>query len=875
MLRLAFALLLAPALAAQATEEQQIAKQLFSKRLVDVIRSVHAALPKFDACLAELDEIEGFIAELEPGFRSKAALAVDVRRAEIHLLAGRDDVSARILEQARDAAREADAWDGRYRAIANVLAWQAAPVWFDSVWDEEREAMRAAEGAARTAHDTAEDDRKRTQKLRELAPLVVMRLNYELQERATQRVAERELRALAEQLPALDDWRHKAYAVLVWHFVLQRDYDRANTYLDELPQDLGRYPRARVALRRHDFERAMQEGEVLALADARYEQLVGDVLWEQDEFVKARIRYRAALDAKLDPLDKIVVLRGLVDCSLRLWHEKQRARDLEVAEQHLDEAERLCAEAPGLRHVAAEAFQLTVARGHLAEARGDVVAALGLYEKAIAMAESIRGEIGFDVFGGTFLATDDLDAVEGVLRTHQAASEDAFRALAAIEANSARTLLNWSAAPPTIRDREAARRLARAVHELAVHTSADGLAEKLDDLEAERIQLEARGGDVARSLNADAIAAHTREWGECVFLWYWLGREQSGPSPQCWVAWAQDGESGVVPLGSRDESLARFGAAVRAVTDPRSDPAVALERAADWFLPDPVRARIASSARVVICPDVVLGRLPFEALPVDGTPLGVRVGVERTPSLSVRRALASRGATGSGAAVLYAVEGVESIEASLELDPLEFSPREGAMVVVAYGDADEMRGADASRDALGRTLRSSAYDVVHVSAHAVFDPRVLTDSFFLLADGVASIASLTEHPLNGALVVMSACSSATGSRRLGEGEIGLLGWPCAAGARGAVAALRPVNQQATMDLMAQFHAICAEGVDEVEAMREARAILAAAPNYAHPHYWSGFGVFSAPAVPTPRFPWAILGAIAVCFGVVWLARRRD
>jgi CHAT domain-containing protein len=167
--------------------------------------------------------------------------------------------------------------------------------------------------------------------------------------------------------------------------------------------------------------------------------------------------------------------------------------------------------------------------------------------------------------------------------------------------------------------------------------------------------------------------------------------------------------------------------------------------------------------------------------------------------------------------------------------------------------------------------------VVHVSAHAIANPLVPTRSLLLLADGAMSVASLATVPLRGALLVLSACSSASGEARSGEGEIGLLGWPYAAGARGAVAALWSVNQQATMDLMGQFHAIRAEGYDEVEAMRAARATLASSANYAHPFYWAGFGVFSAPrtTVPTPRPRWEWLVAALLALGsiaAIWFRR---
>src|SRR5690606_26344713 len=200
-------------------------------------------------------------------------------------------------------------------------------------------------------------------------------------------------------------------------------------------------------------------------------------------------------------------------------------------------------------------------------------------------------------------------------------------------------------------------------------------------------------------------------------------------------------------------------------------------------------------------------RLPFEALRCAGEPLGMRVPVERAASLSVRARLAARPRRGDGCAVVHSVVAPD-LEAELGLDPLDWSAREAALLEAAYGHGTvELSGASAGLEELAALLDGGGpFDVVHVSAHAVENPFLPTRSLLVLADGPASVVQLGTLDLGGALLVLSACSSGTGEVRGGEGELGLLGWPCLAGARGAVAAMWPVNQQATSDLMGQFHA---------------------------------------------------------------------
>ena len=99
----------------------------------------------------------------------------------------------------------------------------------------------------------------------------------------------------------------------------------------------------------------------------------------------------------------------------------------------------------------------------------------------------------------------------------------------------------------------------------------------------------------------------------------------------------------------------------------------------------------------------------------------------------------------------------------------------------------------------------------------------------------------------------------------------MLGWPFAAGARAALASIWNLNQQATSDLMAQFHAFRADGQDEATAMQSARGTLAAAPQYAHPHYWAGFGVWAGAVPERPGaswLPWAAALALA-CMLLAW------
>jgi CHAT domain-containing protein len=211
----------------------------------------------------------------------------------------------------------------------------------------------------------------------------------------------------------------------------------------------------------------------------------------------------------------------------------------------------------------------------------------------------------------------------------------------------------------------------------------------------------------------------------------------------------------------------------------------------------------------------------------------------------------------------------------LDLDPIRFGEQEGGRIAAAH-DARRRTGAEAGLATLREELARAPAGIVHLQAHAVTSDPNPSAALLLLADGIADMPQLARVPFAGALVVLSACQSAGGRVQAGEGTLGLLCGVFGGGARGAVAALHDVNQQATADLMAQFHTRLAAGDDPAEAMRAARGVLAAAQQYAHPYYWAGFGVYAPPQEePGSLWRWLLAGGalLGLLLLVLALARR--
>jgi CHAT domain-containing protein len=135
------------------------------------------------------------------------------------------------------------------------------------------------------------------------------------------------------------------------------------------------------------------------------------------------------------------------------------------------------------------------------------------------------------------------------------------------------------------------------------------------------------------------------------------------------------------------------------------------------------------------------------------------------------------------------------------------------------------------RAALEESL-SSGVPVVHLASHFLLDPVSLEDSFLLLGNG--GRVSLSEFKSGGALhfgnldlLTLSACDTASGSRRGAGREVESLGEMVqGAGASSVLATLMPVDDRAAPVLMREFYRLrYGEGRNKAEALRGAQLLV--------------------------------------------------
>lgn len=196
--------------------------------------------------------------------------------------------------------------------------------------------------------------------------------------------------------------------------------------------------------------------------------------------------------------------------------------------------------------------------------------------------------------------------------------------------------------------------------------------------------------------------------------------------------------------------------------------------------------------------------------------------------------------------------------------PLRHAETEAAEVARRYRDAGApttaVLGAKATKVALRRRLGEHAAPptVVHLALHgASIESDTPLESWLLLADSQLDGIDLTHWRLDGATVVLSACSSgqraiaARGMEELpGDDLFGLQAAFFASGARQVVGALWPVNDRVTRRVTAGLHEQLLAGATADVALRDELVdLLDGSALYGAVNYWAPWYVscLGAPA----------------------------
>ena len=249
---------------------------------------------------------------------------------------------------------------------------------------------------------------------------------------------------------------------------------------------------------------------------------------------------------------------------------------------------------------------------------------------------------------------------------------------------------------------------------------------------------------------------------------------------------------------------------------------------------------------------------------------------------ATRRALALADPELGGGAVTDAAERQALLQRALSLGRLPHARRESRALARYLGAVDALVGPLASEHAIKtRDLRD--YEILHFAAHAVADEAHPDRSAVLLSpgadaeDGLLQARGISELDLDGRIVVLSACQTASGAVLSGEGVLSLARAFFEAGARAVIGTRWPVRDEDAASLFEIVLSRARQGASLSEALTRTKieAMVAGRP----PHAWAALVLLGDGAVrpfpggQTETRSWAEFAAALVAAGI--FSRRRS
>jgi CHAT domain-containing protein/Tfp pilus assembly protein PilF len=290
---------------------------------------------------------------------------------------------------------------------------------------------------------------------------------------------------------------------------------------------------------------------------------------------------------------------------------------------------------------------------------------------------------------------------------------------------------------------------------------------------------------------------------------------------------------------------------------------------AEGFIP-------ASIDHLIIVPDGILFRLPFETLALPGAGpsstakyLNDRYIISYAPSASALYCLALKPKMAYPKEVLaFGVpeyrpqgrratdEGVYSAASVLDelykrngfvMAPIPHALMEimGLAKRVPSEKVDLYSGDKATEGAFKR-LDLEAYRLIHLACHAFSDDRYPLRSSLVFSagpddieDGFLQVSEMYDLRTNADLVVLSACQTGRGKIVRNEGILGLPRIFFYMGARSVISTLWPIYDKAGAAFMDYFYDAYFQGAGKARALQIAKRKMAGT-KYGHPYYWASY-----------------------------------
>jgi CHAT domain-containing protein len=229
------------------------------------------------------------------------------------------------------------------------------------------------------------------------------------------------------------------------------------------------------------------------------------------------------------------------------------------------------------------------------------------------------------------------------------------------------------------------------------------------------------------------------------------------------------------------------------------------------------------------------------------------------------------------------------VQQFLPFDAMNYNKDEIASIKKWVG-ADLFEGGDATHAAFRGSATS--HNTIHVSTHAFLNNADPAGSFLVFAqmrdtlqpEELLFLRDLNNYePLDIELMVFTACQTALGQYKRGEGAMSMARGLATAGVKSYITTLWEVNQEKTAALIPGFYRHLAKGENHSKdlALAESkREFMSGSALKRYPCYWAGLvvsGDMKPIGLEGPDFQWgifvSILGLLAA-LGLLWWRRRQ-
>jgi len=279
------------------------------------------------------------------------------------------------------------------------------------------------------------------------------------------------------------------------------------------------------------------------------------------------------------------------------------------------------------------------------------------------------------------------------------------------------------------------------------------------------------------------------------------------------------------------------------------------------------RAKADVPPRVIVVPDDVLCRLPYEAMrDVQGRYLGERFIIAYAPSLTVlaQSAITSRSAGPKTALLLGNIQDA-TVVVTVDGKPQSFKPftKDFTKIMSSltnHGYQAVLREHAQAAPEFLFTPNVLDYSIIHVDGHAFAESRNPVPFLVLHPSagnplGLLKLNDIATMRLKARLVVLSACQTGLGKRRVplaGEGVEGLARMFMTAGSKSVLVSLWKIQDDHVAALMEHFYRELATGAqDEAVALFRAKTKLRNGA-FKEPSMWAPFILVGSSVEPAPE-----------------------